>query len=257
MSQEAAVGPRGDAGVGAEPCGSCRGRGGPAWRGRAALSPGDHTSQRAAGASMRPAGPACAAPAGHGGGRLPAGPGARIAAWRRHRRPPSASGTRTGTDPAAAAPRRPHPTRKWAVTGSPGCRRERRPRASASGRARPRRPGLSRPVPSRSALSRDVASRDVPSRSPRSAPRCGTRGSGGSARWRRRARHAGDGSSPWPAEGGPCGGGDYKSRHTARLRPTGGAVPRGPGRGRPSDRPGPEAAPGQRTGPGGSVSSSP
>lgn len=76
------------------------------------------------GAQGRPAGrPACRSPsgcpaAGHGGDRLPAGPGARIAAWRSSRRPPSPS----GTDPAAAAaaPRRPHPTRKWAVTGSPG-----------------------------------------------------------------------------------------------------------------------------------------
>lgn len=82
--------------------------------------------------------------AGHGGGRLPAGPGARIAAWRSSRRPPSPS----GTDPcAAASPRRPHPTRKWAVTGSPGCRREHRPRASAgpedSAQSRPRRPRMS------------------------------------------------------------------------------------------------------------------
>lgn len=145
------------------------------------------TSQRAADASMRPAGPACAAPPGHGGSRLPAGPGACIAAWRRHRRPPSPSGT--GTDPAAA-PRRPHPTRKWAVTGSPGCRREHRPRASASCRARPRRPvlsrpGLSLPAPPRPASSRDVVSQNVrPAALGPSASRCGGKGSGGSAGWR-------------------------------------------------------------------------
>lgn len=179
---------------------------------------------------MRPAGPACAAPPGHGGGRLPAGPGACIAAWRRHRRPPSPSGT--GTDPAAA-PRRPHPTRKWAVTGSHGCLREHRPRASASCRARPRRPGVSRPglsLPAapRPASSRDVVSQNVPSRSPRPpAPRCGRRGAGA-----RRDGGAARGTLGVVVplrqrKGVPWGGGDYKSRHAVRLWPAGGAVPRG------------------------------
>ncbi|XP_072773854.1 uncharacterized protein [Taeniopygia guttata] len=126
------------------------------------------------------------------------------------------------------------------------CRREHRPRASASCRARRRRPGLSRAVPPCPGMSRPTASRPAALGAPR-APRCGGRGSGGSAGWRRRARHAGGGSSPCQAEGGPGGSGDYKSRHAAR-RDREGAVAERPGRGRPSDRSVPGAATGTADG---------
>ncbi|XP_041335138.1 annexin A4 isoform X2 [Pyrgilauda ruficollis] len=204
---------------------------------------------------MRPAGPACAAPPGHGGGRLPAGPGARIAAWRRHRRPPSPSGT--GTDPAAAAPRRPHPTRKWAVTGSPGCRREHRPRASASCRARPRRPGLCRPVPLRSVPGCRAPECPVPQPPERPPPHSAEGGGAGARR---------DGGAARGTLGAvvPCG---RRTGYSVAVGTTSPGMPRGPGRqgalcrrgregavaerpgrGRPSDRPGPEAAPGTADG---------
>lgn len=152
--------------------------------------------------------------AGHGGGRLPAGPGARIAAWRSSRRPPSPS----GTDPcAAASPRRPHPTRKWAVTGSPGCRREHRP-------PRLRQAGGLGPVPA--TPPQDVP--PTPAEPPGSAAttrrptaRRGERPSGGGGGWNGgrgpAARHAGSGSSRPPSRS--CRGGalDYNSRHAARL----------------------------------------
>lgn len=103
------------------------------------------------------------------------------------------------------------------------------PPAAGPGPAAPGspRPGLSRPAPRRSGMSRPAVSRPAALGAP-PAPRCGERRRGGSAGWRRGARHAGGGSSPSPAEAVPWGGGDYKSRHAARRRPAGGAVPAGP-----------------------------
>lgn len=152
-------------------------------------------------------GPACRSPtrlpaAGHGGGRLPAGPGARIAAWRSSRRPPSPS----GTDPTAA-PRRPHPTRKWVVTGSPGCRREHRPRQPRGlGQAPPPRDG---PTTSTGGARREGGRHPAPHSAAEEAKalwrleegREGGRGVGGMAAAGPAAGHSGSGSSQSPSGG--------------------------------------------------------
>lgn len=117
---------------------------------------------------------------GHGQGPTPPPP------------PPPAGPIRPGNGPSQEVP---------AAVGSTA---PAPPPAAGPGAAAPGCPVPSRPVPPCPGMSRPTASRPAALGAPR-APRCGGRGSGGSAGWRRRARHAGDGSSLCQAEGVPWG----------------------------------------------------